>query len=59
MDSGWKGRRGLSTADAVHLSGKGSMNIEFTSFSRAIRAEDQVGEPCEGKPSRTVRRALN
>lgn len=28
-------------------------------FGHTVPAEDQVGEPCDGKPSRTVRRALN
>jgi hypothetical protein len=28
-------------------------------FGHKVPAEDQVGEPCDGKPSRTVRRALN
>ncbi|KAF7117269.1 hypothetical protein RHSIM_RhsimMtG0004100 (mitochondrion) [Rhododendron simsii] len=27
-------------------------------FGHTVPAEDQVGEPCDGKPSRTVRRAL-
>ncbi|KAL8542229.1 hypothetical protein ACS0TY_003189 [Phlomoides rotata] len=28
-------------------------------FGHTVPTEDQVGEPCEGQPSRTVRRALN
>ncbi|KAL8538536.1 hypothetical protein ACS0TY_000524 [Phlomoides rotata] len=31
----------------------------FGLFGHTVPAEDQVGEPCEGQPSRTVRRALN
>lgn len=55
-----KGRRGLSTASAVHLTGKGKRDLTFPGlFGHMVPAEDQVGEPCDGKPSRTVRRALN
>nr|GMC56868.1 ATP synthase CF1 beta subunit [Ipomoea batatas] len=61
VDNLGKGRRGLSTADAVHLSGKGKRDLTFFPglFGHTVPAEDQVGEPCDGKPSRTVRRALN
>ena len=31
----------------------------FFLFGYKVSAENQVGEPCDGKPSRTVRRALN
>lgn len=54
-----KGRRGLSTADAVHLSGKVKLKLSSFSFGYMVSAENKVGEPCDGKPSRTVRRALN
>ncbi|KAF1878183.1 hypothetical protein Lal_00012908 [Lupinus albus] len=60
-----KGRRGISTTYALHLSGKGMGHR--TSFSRPVRifgsrgreAEDQDGLHCEGKPSCMVQRALN
>ncbi|KAK8499203.1 hypothetical protein V6N12_076053 [Hibiscus sabdariffa] len=52
-----KGRRGLSTADAVHLSGKGKRDRTCFSRRHTVPAEDQVGEPCDGKPSRTADKA--
>ncbi|CAN6447145.1 unnamed protein product [Victoria cruziana] len=50
------GRRGLSTADAIHLSGTGK---RYHTRRHTVPVEDQVGEPCDGKPSSMVRRARN
>nr|TKS02708.1 putative NADH dehydrogenase [Populus alba] len=47
------GREGKKGPRRVHLSGKGKRDRTY--FSR--RAEDQVGEPCDGKPSRTADKA--
>ncbi|CAN6462362.1 unnamed protein product [Victoria cruziana] len=56
LSGGGQGRRGLSTADVVHLSGTGK---QYRTCRHTVPAEDQVGESCDGKPSSTVQRAQN
>ncbi|KAK4344953.1 hypothetical protein RND71_035129 [Anisodus tanguticus] len=53
-----EGRRGLSTARCRTLEWqrKARPYLFFRAlFGHTVPAEDQVGEPCDGKPSRTVR----